>query len=323
MCHPLQTPLLTHLKDLWLHLSVSRPGRIPVFPAHRTLSQARKRARFRWDRVRQKRSTGSGRCKERWAPPRASAELPKRSTAGEGHKGTLRIPRAALSTLQTAPTAPTHACGPGSDEPPGAGGGSGSRSCPRSRSRRGSARPQPRHRRTGRPWGQGGSQGGAEHWAHPCGASGPPSPGSGTARPRRRHLGTPAILPPRLPSPPGRTSPGSPQSPLLPPPPPFEPPRPPCPGPPVSARWARRDEAAPEEALPGLALGAEAHPGLHGPAPEPARVTSASRCHWLSLPRPLPPKQSPGTGGSRDPRLQICGGDSLWFLLPLIASLDQ
>lgn len=75
-------PPTPHLKDLCPHFSWSTLGASPTFPAHRTLSQAKYMALLRWLRVTQKRSTMSDKWMALFAASRASAELPRRSTAG-------------------------------------------------------------------------------------------------------------------------------------------------------------------------------------------------------------------------------------------------
>lgn len=57
----------------------------PVFPAHRTLSQAKYMALLRWLMVRQSFSTLSERCMALFAASSASTEFPKRSTTWHKH----------------------------------------------------------------------------------------------------------------------------------------------------------------------------------------------------------------------------------------------
>lgn len=76
---------VTHLKDLWLHLCWSSLETRPVFPAHRTLSQAKYMALLRWPIVRQSLSTLSERWMALLAASSASTEFPRRSTVVHKH----------------------------------------------------------------------------------------------------------------------------------------------------------------------------------------------------------------------------------------------
>lgn len=58
---------------------------MPVFPAHRTLSQAKYMALLRWLMVRQSLSMLSDRCIALLAASTASTEFPRRSTVGHKH----------------------------------------------------------------------------------------------------------------------------------------------------------------------------------------------------------------------------------------------
>lgn len=78
-----------YLNDLWLHLCWSSSEMMPVFPAHRMLSQAKYMALLRWLMVRQSLSTLSERCMALLAASSASTLFPRRSTVG--HKQSISL----------------------------------------------------------------------------------------------------------------------------------------------------------------------------------------------------------------------------------------
>lgn len=84
-----ETQKVFYLNDLWLHLCWSSSEMMPVFPAHRMLSQAKYMALLRWLMVRQSLSTLSERCMALLAASRASTLFPRRSTVG--HKQSISL----------------------------------------------------------------------------------------------------------------------------------------------------------------------------------------------------------------------------------------